>query len=251
MDPAAEYNKLITSAPDSDIVKFTFKKQQGKVVRCLKSVLIKKSPVFAAMFNETWNGDTVELDDQVTFIENEVFVVFIWFLIGSNNLNGVTVFGSCGLYFYAEKYQIADLKSKLITLKAVTSITLPQLTSVLRVVNESNLIEMKVALDNKIKLDLNADNALDFYKTCIKMDMKNLTAQVEDYITTMKYDSKWPPELLLRIAEKNRKELQQIKQVLNNERQVTTGCIILCGKRSRNNDCEKCHSMWAKIKKVG
>lgn len=249
MDQATEYGKMMALAPDSDLVKFIFKKQEGKFVRCLKPFLSKQSKVFEAMFHETWNVDTITLDDHVDFNEYDTFLKFTEILIGRMTLADIDVYESCCLYYYAEKYQFDDLKSKLIASPGQLA-SLFQLRQWLRIISRSNLMAMKEALDDKIKLDLNDDNALDFYYSCNLLEMKNLAAQAFDYITTMEYDSRWPSELLVRIAEKNRQELDQMKQMFDGERQVAKGCINLCGKRNRKNDCENCHSMWAKITKV-
>lgn len=248
MDPASKYFNLMT-ASDSDIVTFTFKKQEGKVVRCLKSFLVKQSKVFAAMFDEIWDIDTVQLDDYVHFDEYDTFLWFINALIGCLDLTDIAVYRSCCLYFYAEKYEIDGLKSKLISLLPLRRTKIPELVGALQVVYKSNLIAMKDAIDSTIKLDLNDDNAVCAHKVCNIWEMEKLANQALDYIVGMEYESSWPLDLVLRIAEKNRQDLNRIKQMFDGKRQVTTGCINLCGKRNRKNECEKCHSMWTKLKK--
>lgn len=265
MDPKAAYIRMSIGASDTDLVKFKFKKQ-GKFCLCFISFLSKRSPKFEEMFNEkSWNGDTIELDDQVNFDEHFAFSLFLEALVGSIELSDIDVYRSCCIYYYAEKYQVNDLKSKLKALPCLlVEKNCPLTLDLATVINESNLVEMKDVLDNRIKLFLTDENALDIYKTCSLCQMKNLMAQIVDYIAGMEYDSSWPPDLLLRIAKKNRKELgktrqeleksqqeqKQMKQMFDGERQFTKGCINLCGKRPRKSNCDDCYSMWAKIKKV-
>lgn len=76
-----------------------------------------------------------------------------------------------------------DLKSELIPLPCL-SYRCPtnELVAAPKLITKLNLTGMKETLDNKMELDLNAENAFHLYKTCTWWGMMNLSEQVFGYM---------------------------------------------------------------------
>lgn len=209
------YTSELMSVPKGDIVKFRFKGQKGKEVRCLKSFLTLCSPVFTTQFNDTWDKNAVELDDPVKFDQYERFKLFIEVLIKVKSLKDLKLDGAVCVYFYADKYQIVDLKSKIEdVVSSLNDDTLPSvLERSLEMVEEFGFDALKVAIDG-VKLLIMNDLALGLYNTCKRFKMEKLTKKVVSFMSKMDYDASWPAVLLVEIAEQNRLDLAATEQKL-------------------------------------
>lgn len=161
---ATDYAKLTISAAASDFVQFKFKEAGSNVVTVLKSFLSSKSTVFANQINNARDGNTVDIDHDVHFAEYKQFNLLIEVLIGSTCINSINLYNAACLYFYAEKYQINDLKNKLTSalprLHEPTGVI--DLKLALLLVKEYGLESMIPAIDH-IKLSLEEENCLSLY----------------------------------------------------------------------------------------
>lgn len=200
---ANEYIRKMATAEKSDIVEFKFKSQGGKVVRCLKSFLSSKSPVFATQFNDTWNVDTVYIDDPVNFNQYKQFQKFIEVLIGLEPITWNTVYDVAELYFYADKYQVEDLKAKLITVlpKLPTTAYASDLQSGILFSKMHNFDTMLSAID-RVQIGLKPNNYVRFFCICSVYKMEKLMDKIVDYAMSLDHDNSWPPELIRRVAER-------------------------------------------------
>lgn len=207
------YTSELMSAAKGEIVKFTFKHHEGKVVRCLKSFLVDRSPVFAAQFNETWDKNKVELDDPMMVDEYERFKLFIEVLIKVKRCRSLDLDEAIYVYYYADKYQINNLK--FIIENVVSDLqeeTAPcVLEKSLEMVDKFGFNVLKEAIDGT-KIFILDDRALDLYNTCKQFKMEKLTLKIVDYMSKMDYDVSWPPALLIEIAKWNRQDSQSTER---------------------------------------
>lgn len=253
MDPGHEYGIKMMGAQESDVVKFKFCSQEGKVVRSMKSFLSNRSPVFATQFSKTWDDDTVDIDDLVSFDQHQQFSLFIQVLSGLTEMVQISVYEAACLYFYAEKYQIDDLKTKLIdTLpKLVKPSSDSDLKLCLEFVTEHNFSAMLDAVDG-VQLEVSAKNGLNFFGICSKFKMEKLMFQVVEFKRTLEYDDSWPPNLLRRIAEKNWKDFKDSVKASDDLRNDFARCrhkIYTMASNCEINNYDNCKTKWNEISK--
>ena len=89
--------KKLMSAPDDEIVTFVFRSVgvfppivSSRIlmkIRAPKSMLMKISPVFEAMFSANWDTNSVEMKDDVKFNQFDKFQLFLEVLLGSTSLS--------------------------------------------------------------------------------------------------------------------------------------------------------------------
>ena len=211
MDPI----KLI-DAKDSDIVAFKFLTanvdEETNSVRCLKSFLSSVSPVFAAMFNEDWDKNNQVMNDTVPFDQFNHFSNFIKCIIGFESIDTLTVYSVTSCYYYAEKYQMADFKAKLLEtlpkLKGPSSVD--DLTKSLEFATEKDFTDLMAAIDC-IKLGLDAGNGLEFFNVSFEYKMEGLVNQVVNHMKKQEVEKSWPVNLIVRIATRNREDFNGLR----------------------------------------
>ena len=110
------------------------------------------------------------------------------------------------MYFYAEKYGIDSMKSKIISrlLSETMLYDSKSLQSAIDMANLYNLDYLKKKLDS-VKLDL--DNyAIGLWNLVSKLNMKNHMTSIARFLEPKEVNRKWPLELIFRImAVKNEK----------------------------------------------
>ena len=89
--------KKLMSAPDNEIVTFVFRSVgvfppivSSRIlmkIRAPKSMLMKISPVFEAMFSANWDTNSVEMKDDVKFNQFDTFQLFLEVLFGLTSLS--------------------------------------------------------------------------------------------------------------------------------------------------------------------
>lgn len=124
------------------------------------------------------------------------------------------------VYFYADKYQIRDMKQQVEECVGnICGEVLPDdLIESLETVEKFGFSDLKTAIDkDKVELCIEDDNALQFYNICQRFNMDTLKKDVVSAMSKMDYDVSWPPELLLEIAERNRKDLSKMESKANQE----------------------------------
>ena len=213
-DSENDYGFRMSRAPESDIVKFTLKSSEGKVVRALKSALSSRSAVFKVQFSKTWDTDTIELDEEVNFDQLEIFGLFIDCLVGWQTLVELTVHQVCCVYYYANKYEIQDLKNDL--LEALSELegreTVDNFSKCLELVSGvEEFVHLMEALD-KIELDITSENGGMAFDIASKHKMARQKVQVVEKLKSLEYKDSWSSDLLLRIAIANRKELTTLQK---------------------------------------
>lgn len=80
-----------------------------------------------------------------------------------------------------------------------------------------NLDDVKRKLD-KVKLDLNKDNSINFFKLVNEFGINQLKHQVIDYMKTIKPKEDWVPEAICSVI----MSLQRDKGFLEDEKHKTT-----------------------------
>ena len=204
-----DYGMSLSRAPDSDIVKFTFKSSEGEVVRVLKSTLCSKSSVFDVQFSETWDTGVIELDDQVNFDQPHTFALFIDCLVDWQPLFELTVYKICCVYFYANKYDTRVLKKRLLGFlsKSKRRETVDDFADSLELVSDfDELVDLMTALD-RIELKITSENGGEAFELARKHKMARQMDRVVEKLKLFEYQDSWSSDLLRRIAIANRKEL--------------------------------------------
>ena len=210
-----DYGRSLSRAPDSDIVKFTFKSSEGKVVRVLKSTLCSQSPVFNVQFSETWDTDVIQLDDQVNFDQPHTFALFIDCLVVWQPLDELTVYEVCCVYFYANKYDIRSLKNELLGFLSMyrRSDTVDDFAKSLDLVSGvDEFVDLMTALDG-IELKITSENGGMAFDIASKHKMARQMDRIVEKLTLFEYQDSWSSDLLLRIAIANRKELTGLQKI--------------------------------------
>ena len=95
----------------------TFNFPDGKSIRVPKNILSSESPVFEAMFGETWNKDTVEMRDLVDFDQYLIFKQFLFHLfdLEPTGLQTLRMGELMDYYFYANLYQTSELQKNILS----------------------------------------------------------------------------------------------------------------------------------------
>lgn len=238
----SQISSLILDENQDDIVYFKLKDKDGKErsVKGNKSELRNVSVVFTTMFNETWAQSTVPVsDDLVTFDQYATFRRFMELIYGLYKFEDLTISNICDVYFYAHKYQTKDLMYFLTChLKAKLSrdknphqrLQLPLLVECIKMAKTYSLKDVLEKL-HTVQIDINKDNCLEFLNVCKDSNMENLKRQIAMFMANTDFDTKWPVELIVRIANLNRKEIADLKsEVANLSRPQSSRPCRHCGR---------------------
>lgn len=99
---------------EKDLVTFNF--PDGKSLRVPKIILSTESPVFEAMFGQTWKKDSVEMNDSVDFDQYLIFKQFLiqLFELEPTGLNELRMDELMDYFFYANMYQTRKLRETIL-----------------------------------------------------------------------------------------------------------------------------------------
>lgn len=207
MDPAQEYALKVMVDEDKDIVKFVFERNGGKIIRGLKSLLVTQSPAFKAMFKKEWYKGAIHMKDDVSFDEADIFSRFILLVSKVLKVSQLSVHVACACYFYAEKYQVTDLKSDILKQIITTRkrFTIKDITECLDIARLYELNFFKVHL-YRVKLALSDENVTNFYQICSENGMDGLVKQVVTFLCHKPLNKSWPFDLINLVIEEERKK---------------------------------------------
>lgn len=121
------------------------------------------------------------------------------------------------VFFYAHKYQIEKLTSRLkehLNQRMNQGISnepysLFQLEESIKMAELYSLVDYKQRLD-QVKLSISDENALKFYELCFVFNMNDLLFQIAEYLKTKPIQESWPFDLIKRVFDQNRQDINSI-----------------------------------------
>ena len=119
------------------------------------------------------------------------------------------------LYFYAEKYQVDDLKTKLIRdvfFSTEDAFTSQDLQDGLFLGSEYGIPGIVNSLD-EVELDLTIQNVDTFWKIAADHKMDGLMNQVAEFVSMKPIKKRWPRDMIVHIHNFNRKKIEESKRM--------------------------------------
>lgn len=227
--------KLMLEDDEDDVVFFAFPNEKRKI-KCSISMLTEISPVFEAMFSTRWHQEksidnqqldsisqdkTIQLDDGVTFNQYLTFKLLMQILYGLRQIDSLSVDQATGVYFYANKYQIKDVAEKikkLLNKRMETGIskspfTFTELKQGIEFAQLYQLDDFKNKLD-KVKLDFNGENPVQFWDLVNKFEMEALKQQLLHHLKTIVPKADWGEDILLAVIGRLQADREDRKKTL-------------------------------------
>ena len=150
------------------------------------------------------------------------------------------------LYFYAEKYEVEDLKRTLVTqFYEGRPITVTDAETCLLMARKYNNQSWIASLD-AAKLDLRMENVLEFWTIASENRLDRLMDQVAKFLYMKPCDRSWPIEMMDRVLIMYRKEFGNELQRIQQSATETRWCCTHRGQARYKPviDCLRCSELF-------
>lgn len=209
-------SKLLIEDDEADLIRFSFPDENRKI-KCSKSFLSEISLVFGKMFSGTWLTETtIKLEDDVTFDQYSTFKLFLEIIYELRDVSSLSVNEATAVYFYTDKYSVMDVTMKIQTylnkrMEASVNehpVSVAELNDGLQFAKLYKLDDFKKKLD-KVELDFNEENPVQFFDLAIKFQLDSLKEQVIQHLKTIEPNDTWTHEVSNSVVKCLQKELKE------------------------------------------
>lgn len=216
-------SKLLIEDDEADLIRFTFPDDNRKI-KSSKSILSEISPVFEKMFSDTWlTESTIKLEDVVTFHQYSTFKLFLELVYELREVNSLSVDEATAVYFYSHKYEVIDTTNKIQThlnqrMEAGVGknpLSVAELNDGLEFAEMYQLEDFKQKLD-KVKLDFDHDNPVQFFDLAVKFQLDTVKEQIIQHLKTIEPQDNWTLEisnLVCKCLQKEQKKGENLVQL--------------------------------------